>query len=77
MELPEAPLRETKRGYMEQSGDQRNPEIPPKPALEIQIIPKDLEELCEKGYMKDSKQRSIKGTRRRKPGRRKPGQRKC
>ena len=39
LELPESPLREAERGYIEPSGDQRNPVIPPEPALEVQIIP--------------------------------------
>ena len=42
--LPGAPLRETERGYIEPSADQRNPEIPSQPALEIQIILEDTEE---------------------------------
>ena len=32
--------------YIEWSLDQRDPEIPPEPALEIQIIPEDLEEIA-------------------------------
>ena len=35
MELPEAPLREAERGYIEPLADQRNVKIPPEPALEI------------------------------------------
>ena len=45
-ELPEVPLREAERGYMEPLADQRNPEIPPEPALEIQIIPENPEEIA-------------------------------
>ena len=44
--LLEAPLREAERGYMELLADQRNPEIPPEPALEIQIIPENPEEIA-------------------------------
>ena len=43
-ELPEAPLGKAERRYIEPSIDQRNPEIPPDPALEIQIIPEDPKE---------------------------------
>ena len=32
--------------YIEWSLDQRDPKIPPEPALEIQIIPEDLEEIA-------------------------------
>ena len=45
-ELPEAPLGEAERRYIEPLVDQRNPEIPPEPALEIQIIPEDPEEIA-------------------------------
>ena len=45
-ELLEAPLREAERGYIEPLGDQRNLEIPLEPALEIQIIPEDPEEIA-------------------------------
>ena len=41
MELPEAPLGKEERRPIEPSVDQRNPEIPPEPALEIQIVPED------------------------------------
>ena len=34
------------RGYIEPLADQRNPEIPSKPALEIQIIPEDPEDMA-------------------------------
>ena len=34
------------RRHIELSVDQRNPEIPPEPALEIQIIPEDPEEIA-------------------------------
>ena len=44
MELPEAPLGKEERRPIEPSVDQRNPEIPPEPALEIQIVPEDPEE---------------------------------
>ena len=37
-ELPETPMREVERGYIEPLADQRNPEIPSNPAMEIQII---------------------------------------
>ena len=40
-ELPEAPLGEAERRPIEPSVDQRNPEIPPEPALEIQIVPEE------------------------------------
>ena len=40
-ELPEEPLGEVERRPIEPFVDQRNPEIPPKQALEIQIIPED------------------------------------
>ena len=39
-------MREAERGYIEPLADQRNPEIPSKPALEIQIIPEDPEEMA-------------------------------
>ena len=42
----EAPLRDRERRYIEPSGDQRNLEIPPEPALEIQIIPEDPKEIA-------------------------------
>ena len=45
-ELPEAPLGKAERRYIEPSIDQRNPEIPPEPALEIQIVPEDPEEIA-------------------------------
>ena len=45
-ELPETPLSEAERRPIEQSVDQRNPEIPPEPALVIQIVPEDPEELA-------------------------------
>ena len=44
-ELPEAPLGQAERRPIEPSVDQRNPEIPPEQALEIQIVPEDLEEI--------------------------------
>ena len=53
MELPKAPLGQVERRHIEPSVDQRNQEIPPKPALEIQIIPEDPEEIEEKGYTKN------------------------
>ena len=40
-ELLEVPLGEGERRHIEPSVDQRNPEIPPETALEIQIIPED------------------------------------
>ena len=46
MELPEAPLGKEERRPIEPSVDQRNPEIPPEPALEIQIVPEDPEEIA-------------------------------
>ena len=46
MELPEAPLGEAMRRPIEPSVDQRNPEIPPKLALEIQNVPEDPEEIA-------------------------------
>ena len=45
-ELPEATLGEAERRNIEPSLNQRNPEIPPEPALEIQIILKDPEEIA-------------------------------
>ena len=45
-ELPKAPLGEEERRYIEPSVDQRNPEIPSEPALEIQIIPEDPKEIA-------------------------------
>ena len=45
-ELPEATLGEVERRPIEPSVDQRNPEIPPEPALEIQIVPEDPEEIA-------------------------------
>ena len=45
-ELPEAPLGEAERRPIEPSVDQRNLEIPHKPALEIQIVPEDPEEIA-------------------------------
>ena len=44
--LPEAPLGEAERRPIEPSVDQRNPEIPPKPALEIQNFPEDPVEIA-------------------------------
>ena len=53
-ELPEAPLREVERGYIEPLADQRNLEIPSKPVLESQIIPEDPEEMAvRKGIHKE------------------------
>ena len=46
LELLEAPIKELERGYIEPLADQRNPEIPPEPALEIQIIPEDPDEIA-------------------------------
>ena len=45
-ELPEATLGEVERRPIEPSVDQRNPEIPPEPALEIQIVPEDPKEIA-------------------------------
>ena len=42
MELLEAPLGQGERRPIEPSVDQRNPEIPPEPALEIQIAVEHL-----------------------------------
>ena len=44
-ELPEAPLGKAERRHIEPSVDQRNQDIPPEPALKIQIIPEDPKEL--------------------------------
>ena len=44
--LPEAPLGEAERRPIEPSVDQRNPELPPEPELEIQIVPEDPEEIA-------------------------------
>ena len=44
-ELPKAPLGEAERRHIVPSVDQRNSEIPLEPALEIQIIPEDPEEM--------------------------------
>ena len=40
-----ASLREAERRYIKPLADQRNPKIPSEPALEIQIIPEDPEEM--------------------------------
>ena len=45
-ELPKAPLGEGEMRSQEQFFDQRSPEIPPEPDLEIQVIPDDLEEIA-------------------------------
>ena len=45
-ELPEAPLAEAERRHIEPSVDQRIPEIPPEPELEIQIVPEDPKEIA-------------------------------
>ena len=45
-ERQEAPLVEVERRPIEPSVDQRNPEIPPEPTLEIQIVPEDPEEIA-------------------------------
>ena len=42
MKQSEAPLGKAERRYIEPSVDQRNPEIPPEPALEIQIAVEHL-----------------------------------
>ena len=46
MELPEVSLGARERVYMETGLDPDSPEIPAEPALEIQVIPKDPEELA-------------------------------
>ena len=47
-ELREAPLGEAERRPIEPSVDQRNPEIPPEPELQIQIVPENPEEIAVK-----------------------------
>ena len=59
MQLPEAPVREVERGYIEPLADQRNSEIPPVPALEIQIIPEDPEEIVGREGVHERKQAEI------------------
>ena len=44
-ELQEEPLGEAERRLIEPSRDQRNPEIPPQPALKIQIVTENPEEI--------------------------------
>ena len=48
MELPESPLGEAEMRSREPSGNQRGPEIPLEPYLEIQVIPDDPEEIAVK-----------------------------
>ena len=45
-EIREAPLGKMERRSIEPSVNQRKPEIPPEPALEIQIVSEDLEEIA-------------------------------
>ena len=45
-ELPETPLGKAEWRPIEPSVDQRNLEIPPEPAIEIQIVPVDPEEIA-------------------------------
>ena len=45
-ELPEVSLGERERVYMETRPDPINPEITPKPDLEIPMIPEDAEEIA-------------------------------
>ena len=45
-ELPQAPLVKAERRSQEPSVDRRDPEIPPEPELEIQVIPEDPKEIA-------------------------------
>ena len=59
MELPKAPLGEGMRRHIEPSVDQRNLEILPEPALEIQIIFEDPEEIAVRKGMHERIQAEI------------------
>ena len=48
MQLPEAPLGKVEMRSQELSVDLRDPEIPPEPELEIQVIPEDPKEIAER-----------------------------
>ena len=72
-ELLEAPPDEGEQGSVELSVDQKNPEIPPEPALEIQIVPEDTEEIAVREGIHERIQAEIHHEERR----RRLGPRKC
>ena len=58
-ELLEAPLGEAERRPIEPSVDQRNPEIPPEPALKVQIVSEDSKEIAVREGMHKRNQAEI------------------
>ena len=57
--LLESPLGKAERRPIEPSVNQTNPEIPPEPAVEIQIVPENPEEIAVREGMKERIQAEI------------------